>query len=398
MFTRALEATLLTYAKFPVIAILGPRQSGKTTLVKNTFRTHGYASLEHPQTREMAEADPDLFFKLNEKPDGLIIDEFQLVPKLLSYIQLTVDTKKRPGYYVLTGSQNFLMNQAITQSLAGRVGILTLFPLSMHELTSNKIAPGSVDEVMFNGFYPRIYDERFAPTELYPSYIQTYIERDVRQLANVGDLTMFKKLIKLCAGRVGQLLNCSELSNELGISVPTVQRWISILEASYIIFLLQPYANNFNRRVIRHPKIYFYDTGLMSNLLGIESPERIAVDRLRGSVFENFIIADLYKQYSNIGKQASLYFWRDKNGSIEVDCIVDDGRKLHPIEIKSSETISLDFFANLKKWQALANAATIPLGRSHVFYGGLETKSLDELGTVGWHDMGTFVQRIRNEK
>jgi predicted AAA+ superfamily ATPase len=290
------------------------------------------------------------------------------------------------------------MNQAITQSLAGRVGILTLFPLSMHELSSNSIAPASVDEVMFNGFYPRIYDEHFTPTELYPSYMQSYIERDVRQLANVGDLNMFKKLIKLCAGRVGQLLNCSELSNELGISVPTVQRWISILEASYIIFLLQPYANNFNRRVIRHPKIYFYDTGLMCSLLGIESPNRLEIDRLRGSIFENFIIADLYKQYSNIGKLPSLYFWRDKNGDLEVDCIVDDGRKLHPIEIKSSETISLDFFANLKKWHALANAATIPLGRSHVFYGGLETKSLDELGTVGWHDMGTFVQRIRNEK
>jgi len=396
MITRDLESTLLEYARFPVIALLGPRQSGKTTLAIQTFKKHTYTSLEDVKTRELAEEDPATFFRLHENEHGIIIDEFQNVPKILSYIQGEVDAKKRPGYFVLTGSHNFLMNQAISQSLAGRVGILTLLPLSMHEINANGLVAGkSVDHIIFNGFYPRIYAEQFPPTQLYPSYIQTYIERDVRQLSNIGDLNTFKKFVKLCAGRVGQILNLSELAAACGMSLPTVQRWLSILEASYIVFLLQPYSNNFSRRVIHHPKLYFYDTGIVCNLLDIESPERLAIDRLRGSIFENFVIADLYKQYYNVGKQPPIYFWRDKNGTIEVDCIIEEGRTLYPIEVKSGESIALDYFSNLKKWNVLAHAASLSLGSSYIMYGGEKSQEWEDWGVIGWKDIDLFVQQIK---
>lgn len=395
MFSRNLEAVLQSYTRFSVIAILGPRQSGKTTLAIKTFKNHVYTSMENPKNRELAEEDPEIFFRLNSNEHGIIIDEFQYVPKLLSYIQLAVDANRRPGYFILTGSQNFLMNQAITQSLAGRVGILTLFPLSMHELKTNNLLPASVDTVMFQGFYPGLYKEHFTPEELYPSYIQSYVERDVRELSNVGDLNTFKKFIKLCAGRAGQLLNLTELASASGMSLPTVRRWISILEASYLIFLLQPYSNNFSRRITAHPKLYFYDTGLLCNLLGIESPERLNIDRLRGSIFENFIIADLMKQYTNLGKQAPLYFWRDKNGIIEVDCIIENDRTLFPIEIKSGSTIAHDFFSNLKKWRVLAKVGELAVGKSYLVYGGETTQSWDEQGVVGWQEIDTLVAQIR---
>jgi len=397
MFKRDLENTLREYSRFPVIALLGPRQSGKTTLAIETFKRHVYVSLEDVKTRELAEGDPERFLKFYENEFGIIIDEFQHVPAILSYIQLSVDSKKRPGYYVLTGSHNFLMNQAITQSLAGRVGILTLLPFSLGELNDNNLTPESVDETIFNGFYPRIYDEKFPPEQLYPSYIQTYIERDVRHLSNIGDLNTFKKFIKLCAARVGQLLNLTEIANACGVSAPTIQRWLSILEASYIVFLLQPYANNFNRRIIHHPKIYFYDTGIVCDLLSIESPERLSVDRLRGNIFENFVIADLYKQYCNKGKQPPLYFWRDKNGTIEVDCIIEQSRTLFPVEVKSGEAISLDYFTNLKKWNALAQEALLDVGKSYIVYGGQKSQGWDDWGAVGWRDMARLIEQIKNK-
>lgn len=394
MIKRDLEALLLEYTRFPVVALLGPRQSGKTTLAIQTFKNYKYVSFEHIKTRELAQADPEQFLKMHENEHGLIIDEFQYVPEILSYIQVDVDAKKRPGYYVLTGSHNFLMNQAISQSLAGRVGILTLLPLSLAELNDNNLTDPAVNKVIFNGFYPRIYSEEFPASQLYPSYIQTYVERDVRQLSHIGDLNTFKKCIKLCAGRVGQLLNFSELATVCGVSVPTIQRWISILEASYIIFLLQPYANNFNKRIIHQPKIYFYDTGIVCNLLDIESPERLVLDRLYGNIFENFIIADLYKQYANKGKQPPLYFWRDKNGTLEVDCIIEHNRTLFPVEIKSSQTLSLDFFTNLKKWNALAQAALIPVGKSYIVYGGQTSSVWDEWSAVGWKESARLVDQL----
>lgn len=392
MFKRDFEDTLLSYSQFPAIAILGPRQSGKTTLAQKVFKKHSYTNFEDPDIRLLAETDPRRFLRIYENEHGIIIDEFQYVPQILSYIQLEIDTKKRPGYFILTGSQNFLINQAITQSLAGRIAILTLLPLSMHEMKDSKILKATVDESIYYGGYPRIFAEDIDPKKLYPSYIQSYIERDVRQLINVGDLNSFQRFIKLCAGRIGQQLNLSEIAGVCGISSPTARRWISILEASYIIFLLQPYFKNFNKRLTKSPKLYFYDTGLACSLLDIESSKSLALSSFYGPLFECFIIADLSKQYFNIGKRPPIYFWRDLNGRLEIDCIIEQEQSLFPIEIKSAETINPHFFDTLEQWGELAHVA--PENR-YLIYGGnlVQERSLGHV--IGWQSSGSLVYQIR---
>ena len=395
MFIRALQDTLISYAKFPVVALLGPRQSGKTTLVKETFKKHTYTSFEDPETRSLAQNDPHKFLHIYENKQGIIIDEFQYVPEILSYIQLEVDEKKRPGYFILTGSQNFLMNQAITQSLAGRVGILTLLTLSLAELNKNHLMESErAAHIIINGGYPRIYAESFSPQELYSSYIQSYIERDVRNLSHVGDLRSFQRFMQLCAGRIGQQLNLSELATVCGISVPTAQRWISILEASYIIFLLQPHFNNFNKRLTKSPKLYFYDTGIACSLLNIETPEVFELHPLRGNIFEGFIISDLVKQFFNQGRRPSLYFWRDLNGRLEVDCLIDEGLKLVPIEIKAGETFSSSYFDGLASWNELTN--TTPKD-NYVIYGGEHTQARSAGNLVAWRDAGVLIDKIKTK-
>lgn len=354
MYKRELENAINLYSKFPVLAILGPRQSGKTTLVKNKFKKHVYVSLENPRTREFALSDPEKFLITHKNEFGIVIDEFQYAPELLSYIQLAVDVGKLKNYFILTGSQNFLMNQAITQSLAGRVGILNLLPLCLAELQKNKILPSSIYDVVYSGFYPRLYFEDFEPEQLYPSYIQTYIERDVRQIVNVGDLSSFQKFLSLCAARIGNLLNLTDLATVCGISGPTAKRWISLLQASYIIFLLEPHFKNFNKRLTKMPKLYFYDTGLACNLLRISSAQDLSISPYWGHLFENCVIADIAKQYFNRGDRPPIYFWRDQNGRIEVDCLIDEGKRLLPIEIKASSNITLDFFKGLNAWNELA--------------------------------------------
>ncbi|MDZ4150808.1 MAG: ATP-binding protein, partial [Methylicorpusculum sp.] len=348
------------YKKFPVIAIVGPRQSGKTTLAQKLFPKHTFISFEIPANRMLATQDPERFLLAQENKHGIIFDEFQYVPQLLSYIQVDADAKKRHNYFILTGSQNFLMNQAITQSLAGRVGIITLLPLSLHELKKNKLLSDNPHEVVFNGFYPRLHDETINPTIFYASYIQTYVERDVRQLVTVGDLEAFQKFIQLCAARIGNLLNLSDLAMGCGVSVPTARRWLSILQASYIVFLLEPHFTNFNKRLTKLPKIYFYDTGLACSLLRIPSAQNLLINSYWGNLFENCIIADMAKQYCNLGAQPPLYFWRDKNGRIEIDCLIDDGTRLFPVEIKASQTISSRFFTSLAQWQELAKSIQSP--------------------------------------
>ncbi len=398
MYTRSLAKTLKLYASFPVIAILGPRQSGKTTLVQLYYPKHKFLSLENPATREFATNEPKKFLETYENEHGIILDEFQYVPSLLSYIQLDVDSKKRKSYFILTGSQNFLMNQAISQSLAGRVGLVTLLPLSLSELLQNDLITGNVEDVVFRGCYPRLYNEHFDPQRLYPSYLQTYVERDVRQLVHVGDLTSFQKFIQLCAARVGNLLNLSDLATVCGISVPTAKRWLSTLEASYIIFLLEPHFKNFNKRITKMPKLYFYDTGLVCNLLRISSKEQLALHPSWGSIFENFILADIAKQYFNRGERPPIYFWRDKNGRIEVDCLIDVAGKLFPVEIKSSSEVRTDFFKGLQQWNSLEKSIETTADTSHSFliYAGEEIQK--HIGGIAlpWKKSADLVSLIEN--
>lgn len=393
-YTRDLEEPLQRYAKFPVIALLGPRQSGKTTLAKHTFKNHVFLNLDDLELLNLIQQDPKAVLRKYENAHGIIIDEFQNAPELLSYIKVIVDEKDRPGYFVLTGSQNFLMSEAITQSLAGRVGILTLLPFSLHELAQSKLMPDQAPEkTIFKGSYPRLYNNSFEPHEVYPSYIRTYIERDVRQLINVTNLYTFQKFLKLCAARVGQLLNFSELAVQCGISVPTVHQWLSILESSYIIFLLRPHWTNFNKRITKTPKIYFYDTGLACSLLEIESAASLALNPLYGNLFECLIISDLYKQFFNQGLTAPLYFWRDRNGEIEVDCLVDRDATLTPIEIKSGETFTPHYFDTLTKWKKLAEQDPEP--NSYVIYAG----NMSHEGTFGtlvaWQEAGELIKKMK---
>lgn len=412
---RNLAAACKEYQKFPVVAVLGPRQAGKTTLAQQVFKKHQFVSLEDPEQRDFAQRDPRRFLKEMENAHGIIIDEFQYVPSLLSYIKLEVDAKKRPGYFIITGSQNFpelqaksaiaaaqttsnksdngrrrIMNQAITQSLAGRVGILTLLPFSLKELLDNNLAP-DIDQVLLHGSYPRIYDEKLLPNKFYPSYIHTYIERDVRELATVGNLLTFQKFMQLCAGRVGQLLNISDLAVSCGITRLTAESWLSVLEASYIIFLLRPHFNNFNKRLTKTPKLYFYDTGLACSLLGIRSTKELSASLFRGHLFESLIIADLYKQYLNAGEPAPLYFWRDQNGRIEIDCIIDRSGVLTPIEIKSGETIVSDYFTGLTNFKELAKTASQP---GYIIYGGDSEQNRSAGHVIGWQRASTLIKTI----
>lgn len=395
MFSRKITKTLKRYAKFPVIALLGPRQSGKTTIVKFTFPKHTFLTMDKEETRTFATEDPEGFLHTYENKHGLILDEFQYVPKLASYIKLDVDKKKRPGYFILTGSQNFLLNQAITESLAGRVGILNLLPLSLSELLENDLASSSLNQVLINGGYPRLYDEKFLPSDLYPFYIQSYIERDVRQLLNVGNLSTFQRFIQLCAGRIGQLLNIDALAVECGVTFPTAKQWLSILEASYILFLLQPHFNNFNKRLVKTPKLYFFDTGIACSLLRITSPEILALSPFRGHLFESLIISDLYKQYCNAGMRPSLYFWRDKRGTHEIDCIIDEGLRSYPIEIKSGMTITSDFFKGIEYWTSLADGQG---AHAYLIYAGSEVQKRNKGNVIGWKDSGDLLKKIVTSK
>lgn len=391
MFSRDLKDTLLRFTKFPVVGVFGPRQSGKTTLVKNTFKNHTYLNFEDPNIRDFAMNDPRGFLREHENANGIILDEFQYVPQILSYIQLESDEKKRPGYFVLTGSQNFLMNQAITQSLAGRIGILTLLPLSLHELSASALLPDSFNEVLLKGCYPRLYSEQFTPDEFYPSYIHSYVERDVRQLINVENLSTFRKFMQLCAARVGQLLNVSDLAMYCGINQKTVEKWISILEASYILFLLAPHHESFTKRVIKTPKLFFYDTGLACALLGFKTTEEIAMNQWKGHLFENLLISDFYKQFYNMGSRPSLYFWRDKNGYIEVDCMIDRGGLLTPIEIKAGETLNMDWFSSLEKWRMLAGKAALD---GYLVYGGDLNQKRAQGTIVSWQKSAALMVQL----
>jgi predicted AAA+ superfamily ATPase len=350
MFTREIEPELFSLAQhYPVVAIVGPRQAGKTTLVQKVFPNKPYINLEAPDTREFAALDPRSFFE--KYPEGAILDEIQRLPILLSYIQEIIDRTSQKGMFILTGSHQFELHQALTQSLAGRVALLKLLPLSITELNHADINL-SLNEYLLKGQYPRVHKDKLDPTKAYRNYVQTYLERDLRQIINVKDLSVFQKFLKLCAGRVGQLLNMHSLGNELGVSSATIKYWISILEASYVVFLLQPYFENLGKRIIKSPKLYFTDVGLASYLLDINDLSQIERDPLRGNLVENLVILELLKTQLNKGSDSPLYFYRDSNQN-EVDVLYKNGNELIPIEIKSAKTLSRNFFKTLNYFKQL---------------------------------------------
>lgn len=374
MIRRALEPVLKKVAQqYPVVTLTGPRQSGKTTLVQAVFPDHQYASLEEPDVREYALEDPRGF--LGQFTEGVILDEVQRAPDLFSYVQTIVDREDRPGRFILSGSQNFLLLRSISQSLAGRSAILHLLPLSLRELTgrepfpletlghelpeSRPESPPELMETLFRGFYPRIHDKGLDPATWYSGYYQTYVERDVREIVNIGDLEAFGRFVRLCAGRNGQLLNLTSLANDCGIAHTTASRWISILEASFLVHLLRPYYANFGKRLIKSPKLYFLDTGLLCYLLRIQSPEDLRLHSSRGPIFESFVISELIKNFLHQGKEPDLYFWRDSAGH-EIDAVVDLGSERVAVEIKSGETVAADFFAGLDFWRTLVGDPEAP--------------------------------------
>jgi predicted AAA+ superfamily ATPase len=370
MFYRFITPELEELANgYPVVTVIGPRQSGKTTLVRHTFPDKPYANLEAPDVQEIARADPRSFLK--QYPDGVILDEIQRVPTLLSYIQVIVDESQRKGMFILTGSHQMELQQAITQSLAGRTALLNLLPMSLGELAEANVEI-SLDEALLKGGYPRILQDQLNPTKAYRNYFQTYIERDLRQLVHVKDLIQFQRFVRLCAGRIGQLLNLEGLGNDVGASSHTVKEWISILEASFILFRLQPYYENFGKRIIKSPKLYFTDVGLASYLLGIENNTQMARDPLRGNLVENLVVLELLKTRLNQGLDPHLYYFRDAHGH-EVDLIFQSGNQLVPIEIKASQTFHDDFLNNLRFFQKLTKERC---QRGFLIYSGTQEQSI----------------------
>jgi predicted AAA+ superfamily ATPase len=380
MIQRELSQLLRDMAsKMPIISITGPRQSGKTTLARLTFPDYAYVNLENPDTLEAAVSDPRLF--LSQFQSGVIIDEAQRYPDLFSYIQTASDEANRPGKYILTGSQNFLLLEKISQSLAGRVFVTHLLPLSIAELRASGQAIDNFEKSIFQGFYPRLHDADIHPTLFYPSYIQTYVERDVRQVVNVGNLYQFQRFMRLAAGRIGQLLNYSHIANELGVDLKTVKSWFSILESSFITFVLRPHFQNFSKRILKTPKLYFYDTGLACSLLGIRNERELATHWARGALFENLVVSDLMKYHYNRAIVPPLYYWRDSTGN-EVDCLIDSGLQVKSIEIKSSSTISSDFFKGLDYYGKLNAQAVL-----YLIYGGLTPQVRKEGKVIAWNNI-----------
>lgn len=365
MIDRTAHQTLLRLARgFPVVAITGPRQAGKTTLARMAFPDKPYLSLEDPDMRSMAESDPRGL--LARYPDGAILDEAQRAPQLFSYLQTLVDATMRPGMFVLTGSQQFGLFSGITQSLAGRVGLVQLLPFSIKELNDAKQLPDSVDDLLFRSQYPPLYDRDFSAGDWFVGYMSTYIERDVRQLVNIRDLSAFQRFVKMCAARTGQLLNLSSLASDCAITHNTAASWISVLEASYIIHLLRPHHRNFNKRLIKAPKLYFCDAGLAAWLMGIREPGQLSFHAQRGALFETLVVSEFLKECFNQGAPSNLFFWRDSRG-LEIDLLLEEGDELKPVEIKSGQTIVPDFLDGLKRWSELSGTVERP---AWLVYGG----------------------------
>lgn len=382
MIKRAMVDTILDMAaKFPVVTLTGPRQCGKSTLLKSCFADYKYISLEDPDVRQIAENDPRGF--LRDCGTRCIIDEAQRAPDLFSYIQTIVDSRDECGQFILSGSHNFLLMERISQSLAGRTGVLKLFPFSIGELREAGKLPNDLDEILLNGCFPRLYDKKISAKEYFSSYLQTYVERDVRLLRNITDMTAFKRFLKLCAANVGSVMNVASLAKDAGISVITANSWISILEASFVLLRLPPYYKNFSKRIVKSSKIYFCDTGLLCNLLNIFNRKQLQESGLRGAIFENFVFAEYMKAAAFKGEEPQLYFWCDTNQN-EVDLLCESDGRLSAIEIKSGETKNQKFYDGLKKF---AKIADIPLSRTSVVYGGSDSYRGENQKFISWMEM-----------
>jgi predicted AAA+ superfamily ATPase len=386
LFKRQLADVVISAANsFPVTVVTGPRQSGKTTLLKYLFPERRYLNLEDPDTLLLIGSDIRGFLAQHHP---CIIDEAQRLPELFSYLQGAVDEYSQPGRFILSGSQNFLLSEKISQTLAGRAAILELLPLSFVEYLSHEQQKSlSLWQYLYDGSYPRPYQEHLDVKLWFNSYIRTYLERDVRTLVNVKDLNTFQRFIHLCAGRHGQILNLNEIANDAGISQTTATHWLNILEASYLIYRLQPYYKNFSKRVIKRPKLYFYDTGLVCRLLGIESAEHLAIHASRGHLFEGFIISEFIKYFFSQGEPAPVYFWRDHRG-VEIDLIVEKGDRLLAFEIKSSATFTADYVKNALLMKQFAEKE---LSAASVVYTGDQCSTYKEVHLLPWKQLLTDI-------
>lgn len=394
MIARHLTPKLHHLAEgFPVITLTGPRQSGKTTLVKSAFPNHAYISLENIDTMTAALEDPRRFLAAHAE-QGVIIDEAQRAPELFSYLQSFVDESATMGQFILTGSQNFLLLEKITQSLAGRSAILHLLPFSASEVGDLPDGGNSkLDDVMFKGFYPPLFDRPLTPVDFFPAYTETYLERDVRTMKNVGDLSLFRKFILLCAGRTGQLLNLTSLGNETGVDHKTVKAWLSVLEASFIIHLLRPYHQNWSKRLVKQPKLYFYDTGLLCSLLGLRTANDLTAHHLRGNIYESYVISEYLKSQYHSGMRPSAFFWRDHSGH-EVDLIIEDGLHTTAVEIKSGETLNPSLFDGLK-W--FSTNTGIPATDCALVYGGNSSQERDAGRIIPWKQAHELARILGHE-
>ena len=387
MIEREITGRLATlFGQYPFVTVTGPRQSGKTTLCRETFPHLNYVNLEAPDQREFAESDPRGF--LPQLGEGAIIDEVQHVPALLSYLQVLGDESGRNGLFVLTGSEQFSLSRAISQSLAGRTALLRLLPFSLAERRRTG-AGDSIDDIIYTGFYPRILDQGLDPRQALGDYFEAYVERDVRRIGEIRNLSSFRRFVRLCAGRVGQLVNLSSLGSDAGVSHTTAREWLTVLEASYVVFQLPPFHANIRKRLVKSPKLYFYDVGLASYLIGIQNPGQVATHPLRGALFENLVVAEALKHRFNRGRDLNLSFFRDSRG-LECDLFYETGRGIHAIEIKSGATVASDYFTSLNRVAKLLPA----ISARTVVYGGAAAQSRGETEVAPLADLADTLERF----